>query len=1226
MSEYIEIISQIKPKNGQTYAIADVNDLRGGYIQVETISEMQAFLATNKLKEGMLCYVKEVEDDLHMYQYVGGTWIIWAGQGGGGGTGGMTLKVVDTLADLTNPNLKITGQIVFVIEVNGIRYYTGSTWDSFSKIYIQNTEPEDKGGIWIDTSTDKVFLDSNGVIQNLLQVVSVLQEEVARLKWALGSQLDFGDFRNNKYYEYDNQPAVEPTYGTDPDADLQEQSENLLNNVIEDVEPVEAKELLPNGTHLCIKSGTYAEMITNQADFLPKELLWCYDKKQLWIKDPATLKLIQIGSSTTDIPDETMEQILTEVIGTGGSAKTKIVGIEFADMSDKTLTFRVQVNNGQLEVRDYRLDTNTLAGNSQTVSTGIYYSTPYFPIPSDLVGSTDSPKIYINSVYTGGDGGKYDYNPVSHNFIELCNLGKTDLNLKGLYLHYTERGSGTWVSLPLRGTLKSQGTFLIRGAQCSVKEVNTTYVQVDSFDMEWTKASTYNNTTLEVSADSGAGVEVHSIWDASEKIKLATSCSLYISAEETPDFYKTATLNTNAPWSTSGALKWYVDLVGIGKYNNVNMPSESSPIATTGSQYIFVRYFNMDPVSQATKALSARKNSTDWTYINPSTYIKPGSLNANLKVSDYTPKTSTEEKGLFFNKNLLKEGAPNIVTCSLGHNAHTTRCFNWVSVGYYDEYIWFTETSGDYSNVSNKFESFKTGDGRTASKNWNNAIYDRIRSITTDGTAFTVHKFIKDFDEPISGTTKTYYYKVGRDGAWTEERSFTLRNRADVIASGFNFLHVTDQQGFNNEEYESWRLSAEYINNDKGNNPYHFCLNTGDATQNGNRINEWLDYFEAGKEIFKDTEQMYVVGNNDLSPEDPKVLGVGDDISKINPINVNYFFTYELPYAIPTSSTGVFIPSVYSFVYGDTYFLAMNSEVTEIAREDIYADPEGTNVYTNQIKDWCIADLTSHAGDLNIKWKVAYCHESPLTIITANLIMSYLIKDINGVYQPQPTVQRSGSHLNTVGNYWFSQFLQDNAFKLCLCGHKHTFSNTRLVRENLTKTMEPIVYDPDGTNAAWYQALPDREKMCVQVSSDAGNYVKYVMNQATGYKQTSNKELPAQKIPWLLEYYPCATQVENATTNTAKQTPNAAQSFPHYIIWNIGKGTEVENPLGAPVAERDRIKGKVYKLKRTGVSTSWYYKYNVPYTYTQLEKVGGNGISSASNVDANNNIIIETTV
>ena len=44
-------------------------------------------------------------------------------------------------------------------------------------------------------------------------------------------------------------------------------------------------------------------------------------------------------------------------------------------------------------------------------------------------------------------------------------------------------------------------------------------------------------------------------------------------------------------------------------------------------------------------------------------------------------------------------------------------------------------------------------------------------------------------------------------------------------------------------------------------------------------------------------------------------------------------------------------------------------------------------------------------------------HESPFSIITANLIMSYLIKDINGVYQPQSNIQRGGSHLNTVGNY-----------------------------------------------------------------------------------------------------------------------------------------------------------------------------------------------------------------
>jgi hypothetical protein len=32
MNKFIEIISELRPKNGQNFAIADVNDLRGGYI------------------------------------------------------------------------------------------------------------------------------------------------------------------------------------------------------------------------------------------------------------------------------------------------------------------------------------------------------------------------------------------------------------------------------------------------------------------------------------------------------------------------------------------------------------------------------------------------------------------------------------------------------------------------------------------------------------------------------------------------------------------------------------------------------------------------------------------------------------------------------------------------------------------------------------------------------------------------------------------------------------------------------------------------------------------------------------------------------------------------------------------------------------------------------------------------------------------------------------------
>lgn len=1221
MGAYIEVISQIKPKNNNQFPIADVNDLRGGYIQVDSIEEMNAFLPTNKLKEGMLCYVKNSSD--HMYQLHDNQWEVWEVKGTGGG--GVSVEVVDTLEELEDrEDLQNEGQLVFIRELDALRFYNGSYWESFSKIYIQATPPEDKGGIWIDTSENKEHMSSNTVIQDLLKVIYVLQEKVKRLEFAFNCQMDSGDFKNNQYYAYDGAENEEPDYGTSEEEDNAEQEANKDVVLADSPEPTEYQEYLPNVKHICIKSGTYAEMQANKDDFLPKELLWCYDTQTLWIKDPKTYKLIKIGSTGGDTPDpdpETMEGILTEVIGSGSQAKTKIIGIEFADMTNKENTFLIQVKGGKLDIHDYRLDKNTLAGNAQTAGTGIYYTTPYFPIISEEVGSKDSPKIYVNMVYCGGDSQSKDYNPVSHNFVELCNLGKKDLNLKGLYLHYTERNTGDWVTLPLIGTLKSQGTFLIRGAQCSVENINTTLIKVGEPDIEWTKDITLNNTRLEISEDLGSGIQAHSIWSTDDnKIKFSYDCAFYISSEETAGYFESTIMNSTAPWTTNGVIKWYVDLVGIGNYNDRSMPCEASPIANRGSNVLLMRYYNMDPVKQATKALSARSNAKDWTYINMD------KIDPSINIQDYVPKNSSEHKNIFFNKNLLKEGAPNIITCTLGHDAHTTRCFNWISVGYYDEYIWIKKEGEEYT-PENKFESFKKEDidseGNSSNpnrpkshKNWTNSIYNRIRSITTDGTPFTVHKFIKDFEEPAD--TQKYYYKVGRDGAWSEERSFTLRNRDKVIESGFNFLQVSDQQGFNHEEYEMWRVSAEFINSDKSENPYHWCLNTGDQTQNGNRFNEWIDYYNAGDSIYKDTEQMYSVGNNDLCPVDVYTLGDGEDISKTNPANVEFFFTFEHPYTVPISSAGVYIPCVYSFVYGNTYFLSINSEITELARTDVFKDTSGENVY-NDIKEWATNDLEQHAEDGKIVWKVAFCHEAPFTIVTADLIMSYLKRQEEGSYQKDPNIKRGGSHLNTVGNYWFSQWLQDNEFKLCLCGHKHTYANSRYIREDPEKTMEPIVYDP-SEQPSWYLSLPEREKQCVQISTDAGqNYVRYVMCQATGYKLTSNKELPAKNIPWLLEYYPVSSQVENPTTNTATVKVNSAQQYPNYIIWNIGTGTEMESE--GTTESRERILGKSYKLQLKSDTKVWSYKYNVPVKYTDLKKVGGNG-----STNPNNNIIIEKTL
>ena len=178
-------------------------------------------------------------------------------------------------------------------------------------------------------------------------------------------------------------------------------------------------------------------MLDNADSFLPKELLWVEDRKQLWIKDSLTNKLIQIGSygggePTPGPDDEKMEQIITETIGN----KDKIFGINFGDMvnKDRDYDYQLRVVNGKIVLYDLSLETNILQRSTQELAAGEYYKTIYLPVPTP---NSISPMIYINSVYTGGKGTQNSYNPCSHNFIEISNLTKEEINLKGLFLHYT---------------------------------------------------------------------------------------------------------------------------------------------------------------------------------------------------------------------------------------------------------------------------------------------------------------------------------------------------------------------------------------------------------------------------------------------------------------------------------------------------------------------------------------------------------------------------------------------------------------------------------------------------------------------------------------------------------------------------------------------------------------------------------------------------------------------
>jgi hypothetical protein len=163
--------------------------------------------------------------------------------------------------------------------------------------------------------------------------------------------------------------------------------------------------------------------------------------------------------------------------------------------------------------------------------------------------------------YCGGDSDKYSYNPVSHNFIELSNLNDTPLNLKGMYLHYTEAGNNAWLTLPLTGIIPAQGTFLIKGAQCSFENINTTSIKVGTPDMYWTKdaTTTVSKTTF-----------VQEPFDDNGYLKMNSICSIYLSGSDSSDFDYSKTALVGTPYISGQVIKYYVDLVGVGTYKDTS--------------------------------------------------------------------------------------------------------------------------------------------------------------------------------------------------------------------------------------------------------------------------------------------------------------------------------------------------------------------------------------------------------------------------------------------------------------------------------------------------------------------------------------------------------------------------------------------------------------------------------------------------------------------------------
>ena len=872
----------------------------------------------------------------------------------------------------------------------------------------------------------------------------------------------------------------------------------------------------------------------------------------------------------------------------------------------------------------------------------------------------NSDRVRIGSFYTPLHTDKVF--GCSHAFIELENSSDKDFPLEGCSLyfyHLNSKKEQVVNKLPLKGILRAGSTFLIRGKKYSDPKTNpSTFINVDDYDMEWyidgqlADFTIISENVVELGRKPSYGFAL--IYDVNDAIKV-TPVSDQASGKT---LYKVSRLcfedntdKTNAPrffpW-------YYIDSIPL----NAEFYTEESDkklwgynIITPRSNCIIKNVFELDPAQQALQSLnkydSSRyrlsnveetKKTCDIMYLDLSKpEITFPHSEEKYPIVKFTPKSSKQNKNVITDKTSFDLEKPNCVNCSFGIDSHTTRCFNWVSGGEFNEYVWIKKNDDGWY----KFESYKLGDHNNTlsstfprkkvfSETATNLIYNRITgNFPGCNIHYTSHKCILEFNEVNEKTVYTYVVgRADKDGTApdinhsSEEYSFTLYPK-----NGYDHrvYLTTDQQGFHWVEYQVWSASAKKLNEliiDESvkENIIPVLLNSGDMTQNGTRVNEWLDYYNGAKPLLRHLEHMAVVGNNDLCGPDPEILGTGDDTGKSNPFYFHVFNCYEVSENIDGENTlpiinNVYVPSIYYFDVVGTRFLMCNSEITATTCSELYnlriesnnsSTPNIINAYTG----WEVPlDKTTSEDNLryiseiqsvtftpiyNILYKIlennvdgsknkndviAVCHEMPFTVITEDCLSSS-----NNQHKISRSINDKGalvgSHLNQIcpedikSLYWFSRLCEYFKINLVLGGHKHTYSCTYPLRENylygesyasnskengpmeMTESLENdkvTFINSSGDNLSKYpiivteRNLQDRVNAvedgsfapAVLLASDSYQKVTYFMCQATGYKQTSNKELPSTSQVF-------SKLIPNCTGNKA----DGNQQFPMFAVIN----------------------------------------------------------------------------
>ena len=754
---------------------------------------------------------------------------------------------------------------------------------------------------------------------------------------------------------------------------------------------------------------TLQEMVANKTKLIPYEPVLCLENSVLYYYNVTKNKMVPLaggggsegGDDSSSGEDQEKEITMAEIVealASGNISEIVLADINMDPSVGGAKKYSVTIANGDIKVTEVKGEELQMinGGNEITTVKGAQLS-----ITVNEVYANDTPAYLENPSHNIAV-------PVSHNFVELANINpKKVFDLSKLSLQYynpAEAVAGNpasgWHYLKLRGHINPGSTFLIRGAQVASTVAPSTVIDVSTFDMEW-----YENNKL--MAFNNAGGALYLSFDEDIYPNTEYAITKGGSFAKNPGAGIVADSNTSND-VLPGA---FMDLFAWGNSD----VKEAVAFDAVSPNKILVRRNMLDRASQALPAsIDVRTNANKGKYIEGVDVVNNYVGNA----ADFRPRATFENKDVYTTRSFFREEKPYCVTVTFGIDPTTTRCFNWISPGSKDEFVFWRKKGTNSWNVK---ESYKEGDGKDPelrnivqqfangdTYNMHVPIYDRIQWETSGGTFVTTHKCIvkgleadlkyyTDKDLLISSATPTDFTKgqeyeycvgpgvydnygvcIGPDEAFCSP-IYQFQVRRAVTDRKWSFVQHTDQQGFVWQEYEVWRRTANIIRAQF--NP-QFTINTGDMTQNGNRLSEWIDYSNAADSLTKGldatiklggtslanatvytnasagVEQMNVVGNNDLAPILDYMLGNGSDAlaiddteGKASPKQFSYFYTYEVdldnfPGTIAEKTTyskisghttefekevKSYIPSCYSFNYNNCHFTAICSEITNTA-------------------------------------------------------------------------------------------------------------------------------------------------------------------------------------------------------------------------------------------------------------------------------------------------------